>query len=80
MAKTLKWPKYRIEADSLDGLAAKLVYLMKLENEKEGPDGPRIDTMNMVMAENSKVSVRLSKKPKDERAREGIEIDGARLG
>lgn len=76
-------PKYRIEADSVDEIAAKLVYLMKLENEAGhlDPDvGPRVDTLTCILNDGSKVKIMLSKKPADRNARRGIEIDGARLG
>ena len=79
----VKEPKYRIEANSVTEIAAKLVYLMKLENEagKLDPEiGPRLDTMTCILRDGSKVKIMLSKKPADPNARQGIEIEGARLG
>lgn len=76
-------PKYRIEANSVDEIAAKLVYLMKLENlagTLEPDVGPRVDTMTCVLRDGSKVKIMLSKKPADPNARKGIEIHGAALG
>ncbi len=77
-----KEPRYRIEANSVDEIAAKLVYLMKVENEagELEPGGPRLDRLSCVTNDGSKVTITLSKKPKDARCRNGIEIDGARLG
>ncbi len=80
----MKDPKYRIEANSVDEIAAKLVYLMKLENEQGTiePDEvrPRVDVMTCVARDGSKVKISLSKKPADGNCRRGIEIDGFRLG
>ena len=76
-------PKYRIEANSVDEIAAKLVYLMKLENEAgelEPEPRPRVDVLTCVTVDGSKVRISLSKKPGDRNCRQGIEIDGARLG
>lgn len=67
-------PKYRIESDCITGLVARIVYLIRLENEGLGQ-------MNCVCNDGSKVSIKLStKKGREERCRRGIEIDGARLG
>jgi hypothetical protein len=80
----MKDPKYRIEADGLDGLAAKLVYLMKLENDacsiEPNKSTPRVDIMKCVTRCGSTVRISLTRKPADPNARSGIEIDGARLG
>ena len=74
--------KYVIEADSIDEIASKMVYLLKLQNEPAKTDSkaPRIDNMAMVMVDGSRVQIRLSNKPADPRARRGITIDGATLG
>ena len=84
----MKDKKYVIEADGVEELAAKLVYVMKLHNEelareakaKRQEVAPRINVMKLVMAEGSKVSVTLSKKPADPICRRGIRIDGFTLG
>ena len=84
----MKDKKYVIEADSFEELAAKLVYVMKLNNEemereakaKRQEVAPRIDVMRLVMEEGSKVNVTLSKKPADAKCRRGIRIDGYTLG
>lgn len=78
----MKSPKYRIEAESVYSLAAMLVYLLKLETEqgKLEPNGPRLSWLECVTNCNSKVRITLSKSPKDENVRRGIEIDGVRLG
>lgn len=69
--------RYRIEADSVHGLAERMVYLMKVENETGAGS---IEKLEVVCSDGSKVRVGLSKKPKDPTCRHGIEIDGARLG
>lgn len=71
-------PKFRIEGSSFTDLAAKLVYLMKLEREAN-PDS-HVNKVQLCMRDGSKITVQLSKAPADGTARRGIEIDGARLG
>lgn len=71
-------PKYRIEANNLVDLFAKLVYLMKLERD-ESPDS-HVNTMTLELRDRSKATVKLGKGAADPRYRAGIEIDGARLG
>lgn len=79
--------KYRIESDTVTGLAVRLMYLMRLENEEEErkakaekKDAPRIDRLGVVGRDGSKLEIRLNrKKSADASCREGIEIDGARL-
>ena len=78
-----KRPKYCIEGSSVSELSAKLVYLLKLENDeaakKGGPNPPRVDQLAHVTACGSKVRISLSKQPNNPHVRRGIEIDGARL-
>lgn len=71
-------PKYRIEAENLVDLFAKLVYLMKLERD-EKPDA-HVNVMTLELRDRSKATVKLGKGAADPRYRAGIEIDGARLG
>lgn len=77
MSDVILWPKYRVEGESIVALLAKIVYLMKTEND-QGPS--KLTKLNAVMTDGSKVTITLSNKPADPHARHGVEIDGARLG
>lgn len=67
-------PKYRIEADTITGLIARLVYLVRVEN-------PSLGEMRATCLDGSRVSLKFNaKKEPEARCRQGIEIDGARLG
>lgn len=73
--------KYRIEADSVEELTARVVYLLKrgVENEDFEPQGPNNNRLSCVLADGSKVSIRLGKKEFDDVVKDGIEIDGQPL-
>lgn len=80
-------PRYRVEGSSIAQLAAKLAYLMRLENEEAAratlaDKKPRVDRINYVMMDGSRVTISLGKKdaPASLSLRRGIEIDGFRLG
>ena len=76
-------PRYRIEGDCLEVLSARLVYLMKIAyaNDEIVPSlsTATSDVFRCTIADGSRVRVTLSRKPADENARDGIEIDGVKL-
>ena len=69
---------YRIEANNVEGLAARLVQLVKLEvaeGRLEG-QGAKGNRLTCELADGSKVTIRLGDKELDESVRDGIEIEG----